>query len=97
MKTGDKVVYIGSGDWYDITTGNLPIGPTPIRNEIYTVSGIHPATGRHIFLREITWIDESGEQASWEATSFRPVDDTFGEVVAEIIEKQIEVEQMETV
>lgn len=28
---------------------------------------------------------------------FRPVDNTFGEVVAEIIEKQVEVEEMEKI
>lgn len=84
MKTGQKLICLKSAHctWFGISM-------SVIKGEFYTYAG--PAHNVGYIMTK-----ETGE---WGVLSdiMRPVDDTFGEVVAEIIEKQIEVEEMETV
>ncbi len=62
-----------------------------VLGEIYTVTKVMSD-----FTREYYELLEDEKYYHW-VKLFRPVDTTFGEVVAEIIEKQVEVEQFETV
>ncbi len=72
------------------TAGTLTIG------EIYDIVKIKHnhkegfVPGPYYMLKGIEW-------SYFHFSLFRPVDNTFGEVVAEIIEKQIEVEEMEKI
>lgn len=63
-----------------------------ILNEIYTYDGADPSVDGFIFLSEVINTVKSGryfgERISFRATCFRPVDETFGEEVAEKIEKE---------
>lgn len=71
------------------TGGPFPAGPHPVKGEIYQVTGVEHITEKHFYhLRGF-------DRATYEATNFRPVDNTYGELITEILEKQIEVEQAE--
>lgn len=80
MKAGDKVVCIKDGG-----TSQHPSIPEAIKGEIYTIFSFgasHPDT--HVCLEEF------GPMYAYKKTLFRLVDESFGEVVCEILEKQIE-------
>lgn len=63
------------------------------KGEIYTYNGLRRDSPvgeyTYVMLREID------PDYGFVIDAFRPVDDTFGEVVAEIIEKQLELETVE--
>ena len=65
-------------------------GPPVFKGEIYTY--LCPA-------KRAKWIClvEFGTDWRYKETLFRPVDDTYGEVIAEILEKQLELEEVETI
>jgi hypothetical protein len=61
-----------------------PLNPAPIKGEIYQIDGIQEnpeGTGNDYY-------EIKGFDGAWNTKGFRPTDDTFGEVVTEIIENQ---------
>lgn len=75
----DKLVCVG-GNWDESI-------PHPIKGEIYTYLSESKNYKGYIYLVEF------GERYSFAENCFRPVDTTFGEVVCETIEQQIEYEK----
>jgi len=63
--------------------------PKVVKGEIYTVKDIFNYFGQKLY-RFI----ETGDDAGYNMECFRPVDETFGEVVCETIEQQIELEKV---
>lgn len=75
-----------STDWTLRRGGPIPLGDHPIKGEIYEVVQISENNGVHFY-------DLRGfDLCRYDTQSFRPVDDTFGPNICEIVEKQIELE-----
>lgn len=89
FRVGQKVVCV-SDNWYPM---NRSKGPLPVKGEIYTIDMIGMSGA--LFLAEFHWTHYEYGRVNFAPYCFRPVDDTFGEVVAEIIEKQLELETVE--
>lgn len=80
MKTGDKVVCIKGDEW----TGPDE-APRPSNGEIYTIiSTEYSFGGLYLTLSGLR------QDMAYYSSHFRLTDTTFGEVVCEILEKQIE-------
>lgn len=87
----DRVVCIAD-KWTMTHEGTPPRYPThPKKGEIYSVKEAHHTDGKRFYLL----VEFPG--ALYNANSFRPVDNTFGPAICEIIEKQVEVEETEKV
>lgn len=63
----------------------------PVRGEIYEVTAIQHSRASE----EVTYYKLRGFDNTYDTRSFRPIDDTYGQVIAEIIEKQVELEEMQ--
>lgn len=82
----DKVVCIDGG-WFQIAGApGKPIHPR--KGEIYTVSAV-----RNYAAQDYYYLVEFPE-GLYSAASFRPVDDTFGPLICEIIEQETELEKV---
>ena len=89
MKTQNMVVCIDG----IFTTFNH--NKKPIEGEIYEVDGTatrYGKTGYYLvgFYDVTSW----GERIAYNIKQFRPIDTTYGEVVCETIEQQIELEKV---
>lgn len=85
----DRVVCT-TDSWALVPTGSTAPFPTvhPAKGDIVTVMEVFEDLYYHL---------QEFPDALYNMNNFRPVDDTFGEVMAEIIEKQVEVEEMEKI
>jgi hypothetical protein len=63
----------------------MPAGPHPVKGVIYQVEAIEELDETFYHLRGF-------DRGIYQASSFRPVDNTYGELITEILEKQIELE-----
>lgn len=84
-----QLVVCINGLWTPARTGMMPDAVKPKEGEIYEVEEIveNPLfDGKDYYVLV-------GFNRGYETSHFRPVDDTFGEIVAENLEKQIEYEK----
>lgn len=82
----NKVVCIR--DLWFVPDGPPVSYPTPKQGEIYKPIHSFEDDGKSYYV----FLEFKG---SYNAEAFRPVDDTFGPAMAEIIEKQLELEEAE--
>jgi hypothetical protein len=81
----DFVVCISDAAWHNLI-GPIPPGPHPVKGEIYEVMAVEVIADRHFYhLRGL-------HHGIYDYSSFRPVDNTYGELITEIIEKQLQLE-----
>jgi hypothetical protein len=87
----ERVVCIKEDEW--LLARPLMAGEIiPTFREIYTVVGIDYdkgfiKSGKGYFLKEIP-------DSSWNILAFRPIDDTYGHAVCEMIEQKIALEEV---
>lgn len=76
------VCIISCTKWRDLYTGQPTKGPVPMYGEIYEVinDGVTD---------EVMWYELKEVPDKWSVKCFRPVDDTFGEKVEEMIKKKL--------
>lgn len=90
-----KVVCINRIGWVDIDTGRRANGPKYGDIDEVELSFINPRDNDHYFF--LVGYNGIDEREMFHVDEFRPVDETFGEVVCETIEQQIELEETITV
>jgi len=66
----------------------------PVKGEIYTVEGIQKIGSETGYFLEGFNFMYDGHRMSYICDQFRPVDTSYGEVVCETIEQQIELEKV---
>lgn len=80
-----KVVCIKSGQWVPVEIGEIIDNHHPQTGGIYTVENLIFTNGKEYYLLKEF-------EALYEAIAFREVDNTFGHVVTETIEQQLQLE-----